>query len=524
MRSFLLVAAALISAGAAAATPNRACAVCHTAPLFDGEAFSRSVHARLDCADCHKGYDFSIHRARPPPWSPQEAALIAAIGARSTAPEAIAACGRCHAAARDDLAGSVHGRWLSEPRKASGPLCLDCHGNPHSIDKGLAAQARKKAFAARCAACHEDAGLIARAGLSPHPVGSFRDSVHGRLVELGSDRAPVCFNCHGSHDIAPAAAPASMVSPANKAATCAECHPGASQNFAATFTHAPMSRVSRPIPHYTAVLFSWLTSLVLSGLVVHVSVDFASGIRRWSRRRRQRAGGPAAPSRSVVRFDRHQLIQHWILIVSVLTLVVTEWPLRGAPVPASHALVAALGGVKTASLVHRIAGVTMGVAALYHLVYLTILALRRKMAFSMLPTPRDVRDLVQNVAWFLGIRKEPPRFGRFMYAEKFDYWAVFWGVAIMFGTGLVRWFPVWFAKLVPASVIEACQIAHGDEATLAALALFVWHLYNVHLRPGVFPMSWVWIDGRIGVETLKEEHPLEYEQLEAAGRLPGDER
>jgi cytochrome b subunit of formate dehydrogenase len=225
----------------------------------------------------------------------------------------------------------------------------------------------------------------------------------------------------------------------------------------------------------------------------------------------------------VQRFDRHQLVQHWILITSVLTLVITEWPLRGATVPTSHALVAAFGGVKTAGLIHRVAGMVMGFAALYHLGYLTVLALRRKMSFGMVPTPKDLRDLIDNVLWFIRARKEPPRFGRFMYAEKFDYWAVFWGVAIMFGTGLVRWFPVWFARWMPASVIEACQIAHGDEATLAALALFVWHLYNVHLRPGVFPMSWVWVDGRIDLETLRHEHRAEYEQLKAAGKLPGDE-
>jgi hypothetical protein len=59
--------------------------------------------------------------------------------------------------------------------------------------------------------------------------------------------------------------------------------------------------------------------------------------------------------------------------------------------------------------------------------------------------------------------------------------------------------------------MEAAQIAHGDEATLAALALFVWHLYNVHLRPSVFPMSWTWLDGRIETHALKEEHALEYE-------------
>lgn len=528
MRAPILIALLAASGGTLAAPSNKSCLVCHNQQLFDGESFSRSVHAKLDCADCHKGFDFSMHRAKPPAWSPQELAVISKTGSRSTAPAAIAACGRCHESQRDDLAASIHGRWLREDRPVAGPLCMDCHGPAHSIPRSNAVpiNERKKVFAARCSTCHENPEIIRLAGLSAHPVPGFRDSVHGRLVALGSDRAPSCFNCHGSHDVAPMNSPESSVAFANKTATCAECHKGASANFAATFTHVPASRITRPIPHFTVILFSWLTSLVLTGLVLHVSLDFGAETRlRWRRRRRK--GQPkgeetAAPAalRTVVRFDRHQLLQHWILIASVVTLVATGWPLHGAGVGSSRGLVSLFGGVTRAGLVHHIAGIVMGVAAVYHLIYLTVLAVRRQPFLSMVPTPRDLRDLLANVAYFFDRKQERPRFGRFMYAEKFDYWAVFWGVAIMFGTGLVRWFPVGFAAFLPASVIEACQIAHGDEATLAALALFVWHLYNVHLRPSVFPMSWVWIDGRIDLKTLEEEHGAEYDQLKEKGRLP----
>jgi hypothetical protein len=86
-------------------------------------------------------------------------------------------------------------------------------------------------------------------------------------------------------------------------------------------------------------------------------------------------------------------------------------------------------------------------------------------------------------------------------------------VAIMGGTGLVRWFPELFARFLPSQVLVAAQLAHGEEATLAALALFVWHLYNVHLRPGVFPMNWVWLHGKMSVEELREEHAAEHDRL-----------
>jgi cytochrome b subunit of formate dehydrogenase len=174
------------------------------------------------------------------------------------------------------------------------------------------------------------------------------------------------------------------------------------------------------------------------------------------------------------------------------------------------------GGLGGAALAHRVMAIVMCGAAAYHLGYLTYMLSKRRLLLSMLPAPRDVRDIFQNLQYFLGLREERPRFANFSYSEKFDYWAVFWGVAIMAGTGFIRWFPVGFGTWMPTGLIQAAQIAHGEEATLAALALFVWHLYNVHLRPSVFPMSWIWVDGRITEEALEEEHPEEYERLQAA--------
>src|ERR1041384_5082240 len=504
-RIFIATIAAMAAfSGAIAAPSNKSCLVCHNQQFFDADAFAKSVHSKLDCADCHKGYDFSMHRARPPEWTKPETDLIEKIGARSSAPAAFVACGKCHEVQRDDLAASIHGA------KAAGPICKDCHGSPHAISKVSSANERRKTFAAKCLASHEKG-----------KGEEYRDSVHGRLVMLGSDRAPSCFNCHGTHDVHEISSPDSTVNAANKAATCAECHKGASANFAATFTHVPATRVTRPIPGYTVIFFSWLTSLVLTGLVLHVGLDFGAEARqRWRRRRKGAPAEAVHEARTVQRFDRHQLIQHWIMIASVILLVITGWPLRGAHLSASKPLLNVFGGVASGALFHRVAGIAMGVSALYHLIYLTVLAVRKKPFLSMLPSPKDLRDLWGNVRYYFDKTAERPKFGRYMYAEKFDYWAVFWGVAIMFGTGLVRWFPVWFAKWMPASIIEACQVAHRDQATLAALALFVWHLYNVHLRPSVFPMSWVWIDGRIDLHTLKEEHAAEYEELQRKGKLP----
>lgn len=233
---------------------------------------------------------------------------------------------------------------------------------------------------------------------------------------------------------------------------------------------------------------------------------------------------PTAPRRSVVetladgtrvvmRFDVHQRLQHGLMALSFILLVVTGWPLSTHGVGASLALVDVMGGMERVSYAHRIAAVGLIIASIYHLFYLGVALVQRRLPFSMIPTPTDGQQLVQNFAYFFGARKEKPKFARFSYFEKFDYWAVFWGVVIMAGSGLVRWFPNLAMQVAPEWMYDIAFYAHADEAVLASLAIFIWHFYNVHLRPGIFPMSWVFLNGRLTIEELRHEHRAEYDAM-----------
>ncbi|MCC6747602.1 MAG: cytochrome b/b6 domain-containing protein [Deltaproteobacteria bacterium] len=234
---------------------------------------------------------------------------------------------------------------------------------------------------------------------------------------------------------------------------------------------------------------------------------------------------PAA-SESVLRFDVHQRLQHALMALSFTVLVLTGWPLSAHGVGASHHLVKAFGGLHQCGVWHRVAAVVLMVAAVYHLAYLASLLVRGRLRLRMLPRPRDLVHLFQNLAFFMGLRRARPAFDKYSYFEKFDYWAVFWGMVIMAGSGLVRWFPEATVKRFPVWVYEVSYYAHADEAILAALAIFVWHFYNVHLRPSVFPMSRVFLTGRLTLAELKEEHRAEYDELmasrAAAGRATGE--
>jgi cytochrome b subunit of formate dehydrogenase len=522
----LLLAVGPAAASAATLVPkapegDRACLVCHTTPIFDPAGLPASVHKELNCVDCHDGYDFKTHEAKAEEPSEEDAKLAAKLAGQTTAPKALLACRDCHDTVVGDVLHGAHGRWLREDRPVAGPTCLSCHGEPHHIGK-TGEPGSNATVSARCESCHEDEKVIQAAGLSAAPR-TYRDSLHGRLVALGNPRAPGCADCHGAHDVAGPEVATSPVSPQNKVKTCQKCHEGANENFAAAFTHEPLNPETQPGPFWIHTFFSWLTALTLTALFLHVLLDLAGELRhKLSRRGHGEPAVPAGLPRSVVRFDLHQRIQHWMLIVSVIALVLTGWPIRAASVGSSGVLVGLFGGPAGAALAHRITGALLGIAAVYHLVYLTWRILAKRAALAMLPAPKDLVDVWNNLAYLLRLRPDRPKFGKFSYIEKFDYWAVFWGVAIMGGTGLVRWFPVWFAKFLPGWMLLGAQLAHGEEATLAALALFVWHFYNVHLRPSIFPMNWVWLTGRISIENLREEHGQQYDQL-LEGRGAKDE-
>ncbi|TFG65718.1 MAG: hypothetical protein E4H28_03590 [Gemmatimonadales bacterium] len=227
----------------------------------------------------------------------------------------------------------------------------------------------------------------------------------------------------------------------------------------------------------------------------------------------------------VWRFSRLDRALHLMVVVSFYALLVTGIPLLFAHSRWAQSLIGLLGGVETAGVIHRL-GATLTFAYLFiHLGAIFVGALRapdRKSYFlgpnSMVPNAKDWRDLKQMFRYFRD-RDQPPKFDRFSYMEKFEYWGVFWGVAIMVLSGLLMWFPVFFAQFLPGWAFNIATILHGREALLALGVIFTIHFYNVNLRPEKFPIDVVIFTGRATVEYMKEEHPLEYERLVREGRL-----
>ncbi len=212
--------------------------------------------------------------------------------------------------------------------------------------------------------------------------------------------------------------------------------------------------------------------------------------------------------RKFLRMTKSQRIQHVILFVSTTTLVLTGFMLQ-----ADSWLIDLFGEhgetvFNIRSLLHRIAGVAVAAVCAYHLVYVLVTKEGRSWASDMLPRPKDAVEAYQNVMFMIGLGKEKPKFDRFMYMEKLEYWSVYFGMTIVIVTGAM----MWSEYLWPKFYLDIANVFHLGEAVLAALAIIVGHIFTVHYNPHVYPMNRTFIDGMISEEMMKEEHELWYEQ------------
>lgn len=218
------------------------------------------------------------------------------------------------------------------------------------------------------------------------------------------------------------------------------------------------------------------------------------------------------------RLSIHQRIQHIMVIVSFTLLAFSGLPIRYATSAFTQKLVHIMGGFDHLLYFHLANGSILILAFLYHLIYAGFTIAGKKQKWDILPKGKDFIDVVQNLKYMLGLSQEKPKFGRFSYVEKFDYWAVFWGMFIIGISGVLMWFPEIGIKFFPRWLLDAYRLGHSDEAVLAVIVIVVWHFYNVHFNPRVFPYNSTWWNGNIDQETMVDHHPLELARINLAGK------
>jgi len=228
--------------------------------------------------------------------------------------------------------------------------------------------------------------------------------------------------------------------------------------------------------------------------------------------------------RHIRRFDRADRISHVVLMFSFLGLAFTGMPLLFNDARWASRLARLLGGLQMAGRLHRFFALTLiGVFAVHVGRLLHRLLVKKDYGIlwgpeSMVPQPRDIKEMAAHFAWFF--RRGPkPRVDHFTYWEKFDYWAVFWGMFIIGGSGLLLWFPWFFSRLLPGWLFNVALLIHGEEALLAVAFIFTIHFFNGHLRPDKFPMDTVVFTGSVTEEELKEERPDAFARWAKEGTL-----
>ncbi|HLE01182.1 MAG TPA: cytochrome b/b6 domain-containing protein [Bdellovibrionota bacterium] len=449
-------------------------------------------------------------------------------------------CVTCHGRQFQDVSASIHGKAGLLKNLPDGSLCLTCHEVNHFVQDPAKIQNYQldplqtipKDVA--CMRCHGDAVLANAFQFPQHVPTEFEKSIHYRKAILGDKKAPLCFDCHGAHSILRVEDPRSPVHEAQRVKICAKCHAGANETFASTFDHTPIRPDTKPLEYWVITLFKILTLGTFMALGLYLLLEVLTTIREKllsprtpKKPNTNETSGPVAahaartglePGDYVERMPFQLRLQHFLMLASVITCVVTGWPLLSPEASVSQSLIRFLGGARSVAIIHRTAGFIMMGDFLYHLVYLYLRFRVGGRLHPMTPMPRDVRDLAAMIFYFFGLRPKKPELGEFAFHEKFDYWAVFWGVAMMGGSGLVLTFPTLTAHLLPGISIRLASIIHSDEALLAATVLFIWHFYNVHLKPGIFPMNWAWLTGRMRKDLYEHEHLEHVKKLRQDGK------
>ena len=205
-----------------------------------------------------------------------------------------------------------------------------------------------------------------------------------------------------------------------------------------------------------------------------------------------------------LRFSLWRRLEHWIMVTSFMILAITGLPQKYAESPLSEMILRSLGGIESARIVHRVSATLLMLIGIYHIGTLLYGWLVNRSPLTIFPTLKDLSNAWHLFMHNLGRRKDKPKQGFYTFEEKFEYWALVWGIVIMAITGFFLWNPITAARILPGAWIPAAKAAHGNEALLAVLAIILWHFYHVlikHFNTSIF-------SGYMGQTEMESEHPL----------------
>jgi DNA-binding Lrp family transcriptional regulator/thiosulfate reductase cytochrome b subunit len=406
-------------------------------------------------------------------------------------------CGKCHENVEQTYSVSVHGTAVKAGVRDA-PVCTDCHGE-HTITAVKLATSRVAPanIPETCGQCHAAQRIITQYRLPPNVFSTYVQSFHGLALQGGNITAANCASCHGIHDILPASDARSTINPQNLPETCGKCHPGIGTRLSAEFfrIHAPLgAAVGKPwIVNFISWFYIALITMTIGGMASFNLLDYLRKTRTHIRAVRNSEGEP--------RLTPWMAFQHYLLVGLFILLVYTgfahrfpdafwSWPFRILP-----------DGSSVRGIVHRICGWTFAGFFLGHVIALVGTRRGREHFRALWFVRDDLRDAFAQLTYNLGLRTAAPPHRRWNYAEKAEYWALIWGSVVMIVTGVMLIFTATVLATLPKVWHDVAQVIHYYEATLAALAILVWHFYWTIFDPDEYPMNPSWLLGK------KAAHP-----------------
>jgi cytochrome b subunit of formate dehydrogenase len=494
------------------------CGICHEK---EAQEYTGSIHQaqeQFTCAECHT----DIHYLTL--WNGNKAQVIST-------------CTSCHS--EQDYVASGHAKAVLRGNNDSA-VCSDCHGL-HNIKILHTAGAQhleeaQKFYTLACDKCHADTALMKKNHLTTIAVQTYEQSIHGKIQKLGYPAAG-CADCHTSHNILPRDDPRSSINKKNLVNVCSHCHKDANTNFIKFFAHPDFrNRQKYPQLFWTMVFMVVLLLAVLIFFWGHTLLWWRKAY--WEKHRLMAAGylivdklcRTENPGESYMRFKLRDRILHLTGLFSFFGLAATGLPLRFSDAPWATFMLSFIGGIHTAVLIHRICASVISAAFLVVLGYGIHFTFFNKKAgsnwkerlfgpCSLMFNKKDWEDFLTMGIWF--VDKGPyPRFGRWTYWEKFDFMAVFWGMAAIGLTGIVMWWPHITTLILPGWIINIARVVHSEEALLAISFIFTIHFFNTHFVPNKWPINYAIFTGRIYKWELRNDRPLEFERLRKTKELP----
>jgi len=514
--------------GASAHGQILACISCHEGydddhPEFDEPTEAEYARSRSDlCISCHEDI------VRQHPVDADDKPLCTDCHSAHKDPKFATSpttllnrCGHCHEEELADFKAGGHAEALSETSPNPDlPQCNTCH--PAHEEPKDAALPMKTRVTELCIKCHSSNLLVLKYEKPGTIVTSYMEDFHGLtfqhlvtdLKESERTQIMTCATCHGPHNVRP-------LKQGQLAKVCAECHEGASDRFASAWIGHGEAGPGRAILVWIVRMsYRVLIPFMVIGLLLIIFIQ-VNHHRKLDQKHGDAEAAEGHASKhsdglpeSVVRFSTYQRAEHMLVAVLFTMLVLTGLPQAYPRSGIAGAFVDFWGGISSARFIHRACGFTFVTFMVIHVLRGVIATVRAHGKTDIIPTVKDFRDIFDQFRHYLG-KGPAPRFGKFDYAEKFEYWGLFLGGCLIGGTGLLLVFPEFAGTYLPGVVITAARVAHGYEATLAILVVLIWHLWGVSLRPEVFPCDTSIFTGKISVERLREEHALEYEKLVA---------